>query len=61
MGFATGILDDSNTAFNCYIAGAIFCLSAHLYYLWNIPVRCAELKRMDAGNSGGHVHEAYDM
>merc|ERR1711998_564783 len=43
-GFATGILDDSNTAFNCYIAGAVFCLFAHFFYLWNIPTRVAELK-----------------
>merc|ERR1712159_705016 len=31
-GFATGILDDSNTAFSCYLSGAICSLAAHLYY-----------------------------
>merc|ERR1712196_551715 len=52
-GFATGILDDSNTAFNCYIAGAVFCLFAHFFYLWNIPARCAELKATDPRRAGG--------
>merc|ERR1711871_869200 len=53
MGFATGILDDSNTAFNCYIAGAIFCLFAHFFYMWNLPARCAELKAADPRKAGG--------
>merc|ERR1712216_1070988 len=56
-GFSTGILDDSNTAFNCYIAGAIFCLFAHFFYLWHIPSRAAYLKSTEAprgrGGAGG--------
>merc|ERR1711966_333889 len=38
-GFATGILDDSQTAFHFYVAGAAFCIFAHFFYLWNIPTR----------------------
>merc|ERR1712216_722287 len=52
-GFATGILDDSNTAFNCYIAGAVFCLFAHFFYLWNIPSRCVELKATEPRQQPG--------
>eukprot|EP00656_Telonema_subtile_P000567 TRINITY_DN1025_c0_g1_i1.p1 TRINITY_DN1025_c0_g1~~TRINITY_DN1025_c0_g1_i1.p1 ORF type:complete len:154 (-),score=7.09 TRINITY_DN1025_c0_g1_i1:307-768(-) len=43
-GFATGILDDSNTAFACYLAGSICCLIAHFYYHVRIASRIAELK-----------------
>ena len=53
---STGILEDSNTAFNCYVAGAVFCLFAHFYYLWNIPSRVAELKKQDPNNKGGGGH-----
>merc|ERR1711988_53611 len=52
-GFATGILDDSNTAFNCYIAGAVFCLFAHFFYLWHIPSRVAYLKSTDPSRQRG--------
>jgi len=52
-GFATGILDDSNTAFNCYIAGAVFCLFTHFFYLWNIPARCMELKHSEPSRPSG--------
>merc|ERR1711998_649080 len=44
-GFATGIQDDSNTAFHCYTWGACISLVAHFIYVVLVPNRVQELKQ----------------
>merc|ERR1711964_544630 len=41
-GFATGILDDSNTGFSCYLAGTICSVASHLYYMSRVSSRIEE-------------------
>ena len=47
QGYVTGILDDSNMAFQCYSMGAALSVIGHMAYAYYVPQRIIELKAED--------------